>query len=113
MKWRPIKSAPKDGTIIMLAECMPEYVNVFGEGSYRTYYSGNETEAPREHPTWWGLSFRLGFSGWPKNKYGRADLTACSPTHWMPTIKGPVFRKSMYDRWTAYLEEEQATESQS
>ncbi len=59
-KWQPIKTAPKDGTAILLA-----YKELCGSG----YWWQNSSKT-REHWVW---------DGWPR----------MAPTHWMPLPKPP------------------------
>lgn len=68
--WRPIESAPKDGTWVLLS-C-----------DHGQYVAGWLTE---------GDGDTVNFSGWyvEDNKHGPYALRGAAPTHWMPLPAEP------------------------
>lgn len=61
MKWKPIDTAPKDGTYVLVGQWMVDY-----EGPY----------------------FRMGVSWWSE-QWGWGGNVPDEPTHWMPLPPPP------------------------
>jgi hypothetical protein len=73
--WKPIKSAPKDGTTILLY--YPGYNRKVWVGSYNKYQKYTNGKLEYEH------------EGWSIDKPLVFSLKECSPTHWMPLPEAP------------------------
>lgn len=73
-KWRPINTAPKDGTVVLLANGSGVWT-----GKYKPVYQSGFAPAT----TWFSLMLNHDHIG---NK-------SCTPTHWMPLPEAPKGRK--------------------
>lgn len=73
--WRPIETAPKDGT--------PMLLGAYGHNSWVGYWCGDKTDT------------RTGMTAWVDGSRDRDELlyTIDWPTHWMPLPAPPKARK--------------------
>ena len=80
MKWQPIKTAPKDGTVVLLFyhECTRANVGRFIDRQIIEY------GVPKESVTFW----RVIENNWVDRHWGDWP----TPTHWMPLPKPPKVR---------------------
>jgi hypothetical protein len=76
-QWQPIETAPKDGTIILIARGSADATFSFVEAAYWSQCA-RATGGDKQFP-WVTLDETNGVNG----------RTEGSPTHWMPLPEGP------------------------
>jgi hypothetical protein len=98
LNWRPIRSAPKDGTMVLLAEWP-------GDGRDGVVWWGRWVDVPQEnargpriadrkHDPMWVASYAAIYtSGTDDAAWHLKPIIVFSPTHWMPTPKPPIRRR--------------------
>jgi hypothetical protein len=103
MGWRPIETAPKDGTEILVIEGHDDSVASMYHARWHTPYHHPEVHAPNESPYWWGLSWRIGFSHWD-NDYpvGKPENVAISPLWWKP-LRNRSARMGLIHYWSSWV----------
>jgi len=68
MGWRPIKTAPKDGT----------------------HFLATHVKSGVQRITWYGKTSHIALYGWCEGEDAE-DIDLWEPTHWMPLPKAPAF----------------------
>lgn len=68
MEWQPIKTAPKDGTVVIV------------RGFYDCYGTPMQATAAQ---------FRENYGYWMRDNFGTGYTVSCNPTHWMPLPEPP------------------------
>lgn len=73
-EWRPIETAPKDGTRFRARRIAAEIVNGSRQRTRRI--------------TWWGKASHVPLYGWCHGQHWE-DVTLWEPTHWVPLPDPP------------------------
>jgi hypothetical protein len=97
MRWRQIKSAPKDGTMILLAEPIgngAEGYNVWwGRWIDVPHENRRDEKLDREDDEAWIASYAAVYSsGADDAAWHLKPIIVFRPTHWMPTPAPPKVR---------------------
>ena len=103
MGWRPIETAPKDGTQILALEGYDDARASIMVARWYTPYFKHDDSPPDRHPFWWGLSWRTGYSDWDyAGPYGSPDQIAITPQWWKPWRK-PGSRMALLRYWASWV----------
>ena len=112
--WRPIKTAPRDGSVILGMDG-GDYFNIMSM-RWQTLYGDRDYDPPEHgNQDWWGASFRQGYSDWPaaNGPYGRSYDVACIPLFWKPMPRVPKLARLAQGWHYAVREREKSNDAKA